>query len=252
MERQDSMENKKPEVTIYILVYNNAEELPATITSVMKQTYTDAEIILSDDGSQNYDAAILEQYAATLRKKYGRVRININEKNLGTVKHLNKVLKMADGRYLLSCSSGDVFADEDTVEKIVKAFKRKKTLLLTTRRVDVLPGKKKVRPFAVLGILLTLAPGMLLNYMVRKKNVISGCCTFYRKELFERYGYFDERYHLVEDYPYYVMLLQKGVRFGWSGMVSVRHRLGGVSTGRIHPSIYKDIELMRSLWKENG
>lgn len=252
MERHDPMESKKPTVTIYILVYNNAEELPATIESVMKQTYLDAEVILSDDGSQNYDVSILEQHAAVLRKKYGQVRININEKNVGTVKHLNRVLKMACGRYLISCSSGDVFAKEDTVEKIVKAFEQKGMLLLTTRRMDVMPEKKKVRPSVLVGMLLKFAPNMLLDYMVRKKNVISGCCTFYQKELFETYGYFDERYHLVEDYPYYVMLLQRKVRFGWSGMVSIHHRMGGVSTGRVHPSIYKDIELMRSLLKQNG
>lgn len=252
MEGHDCMESKKPTVTIYILVYNNAEELPATIESVMKQTYPDAEVILSDDGSQNYNISILDQYAAVLRKKYGRVRININEMNVGTVKHLNRVFGMADGKYLISCSSGDVFAKEDTVEKIVGEFEKKKTLLLTTRRLDVMPGKKKVRPFALTGILLKFAPDILLNYMVRKKNVISGCCTFYQKELFETYGFFDEKYHLVEDYPYYIMLLQKKVRFGWSSMVSVHHRMGGVSTGRIHPSIYKDIELMRSSWKKES
>lgn len=246
------MESKKPTVTIYILIYNNAEELPATIESVMKQTYTDAEVILSDDGSQNYDVSVLERYAAELRKKYGRVRINLNEKNVGTVKHLNRVLKMAEGRYLVSCSSGDTFAGEDTVEKIVRAFERKNTLLLTTRRMDIMPGKRKPRPLAIMGILLKFFPGILLDYMVRKKNVISGCCTFYQKELFERYGYFDERYHLVEDYPYYVMLLKKKVCFGWNGMISIRHRMGGVSTGRVHPSIYKDIELMRSLLKQDG
>ncbi|MDE6713505.1 MAG: glycosyltransferase [Lachnospiraceae bacterium] len=246
------MESIKPTVTIYILVYNNADELPATIESVMKQTYTDAEVILSDDGSQNYNVSILEQYAATLRKKYGQVRININEKNVGTVKHLNRVLKMAEGKYLLSCSSGDIFAKEDTVEKIVKVFEQKGTLLLTTRRMDVMPEKKKMRPSVLTGILLMYAPGILLDYMIRKKNVLSGCCTFYQKKLFESYGYFDERYHLVEDYPYYVMLLQKKVKFGWSSMVSIHHRMGGVSTGRVHPSIYKDIELMRSLLKKEG
>lgn len=252
MERHNRMEGRKPTVTIYILVYNNAEELPATVASVMKQTYADAEVIISDDGSQNYDVSILERYAAELRKKYGQVRINLNETNVGTVKHLNRVLHMAEGTYLISCSSGDTFAGEDTVEKIVSAFQRQKTLLLTSRRLDVTPKKEKVRPPALTGLLLKAAPGMLLDYMVKKKNVISGCCTFYQKELFERYGYFDERYHLVEDYPYYVMLLQKKVRFGWSAMVSVRHRMGGVSTGRIHPSIYKDIELMRSLWKKES
>lgn len=244
------MENEKPQVTIYIIIYNNADELPVTIDSVMEQTITDAEIILSDDGSQNYDFRILEEYAERLRKKYSRVRININEQNVGTVKHLNKVLKMAEGQYLLTCASGDAFAAADSVEKIVNRFKKKNLQILTTRRLEVGKGKK-VRPSLLVGIFLLIAPGKLLDYMIQKKNVISGCCTFYRKDLFEQYGYFDEKYHLVEDYPYYVMLLQKKVKIGWSSMVSIRHRMGGVSTGKIHPSIYKDIELMRESLQEN-
>ena len=239
------MENNQPYVTIFILIYNNAEELPATINSVMKQTYDNAEIVLSDDGSKNYDTKILEEYADTLRERFRQVRVNINEQNVGTVKHLNKVLKMAEGKYLISCSAGDCFAEDNTVEKIVRLFEKKDVMILTTRRMDVGKNKRKCRPSYLLGIALKLCPDRLLDYMINKKNVISGCCTFYRKDLFEKYGYFDEQYFLVEDYPYYVMLLQKKVCFGWSGMVSIRHRMGGVSTGKVHPAIYQDIERMR-------
>ena len=239
------MEQNQPHVTIFILIYNNAKELPATIDSVMKQTYTDAEIILSDDGSGTYDTKVLEEYADTLKKKFRQVRININEQNVGTVKHLNSVLKMAKGKYLISCSSGDSFAKDNTVEKIVRYFERKDVMILTTRRADVGEKKRKYRPPRFVGMLLRFFPDKLLNYMIEKKNVISGCCTFYRKDLFEKYGFFDEQYFLVEDYPYYVMLLQNKVRFGWSGMVSICHRMGGVSTGKVHPAIYRDIELMR-------
>ena len=240
------MGTNQPYVTIFILIYNNAEELPATVDSVMKQTYANAEIILSDDGSKNYDTKILEEYADILKKKFRQVKININEQNVGTVKHLNKVLKMAEGKYLISCSAGDAFTGNNTVEKIVRIFEKKDVMILTTRREDAGENKIKRRPSHLLGIALKLCPGRLLDYMINKKNVISGCCTFYREDLFERYGYFDEQYFLVEDYPYYVMLLQKKVRFGWSSMASIRHRMGGVSTGKVHPAIYEDIERMRA------
>lgn len=245
------METTQPYVTIFILIYNNAGELPATIDSVMQQTYANAEIILSDDGSKNYDTKILEEHAETLRKKFRQVKVNINEQNVGTVKHLNRVLKMAEGKYLISCSAGDCFAGNNTVEKIVRLFEKKNCMILTTRRDDVGNNRKKQRPSYLVGIALNLCPGRLLDYMINKKNVISGCCTFYRKDLFEKYGFFDEQYFLVEDYPYYVMLLQKKVRFGWSGMVSIRHRMGGVSTGKVHPAIYQDIERMRENLKNS-
>ena len=79
--------------------------------------------------------------------------------------------------------------------------------------------------------------------MICKKNVLSGCCTFGAKELFETYGYYDEAYHLVEDYPYYVMLLRKKVPFGRANYPAIVHGIGGVSTGKVHPSIYKFLEL---------
>lgn len=239
----------KKKATIFILVYNNSDELGATVESVMEQKNIDAEIILSDDGSSNYDTALLEDYAIRLRERYDTVRVNVNEQNVGTVKHLNRIIQMADGEYLISCSSGDRFRDENTVADIILDFEKQKTLILSTRRMDVSVGgeKKSIRPATLVGILLKFAPQWILHYMLHKKNVLSGCCTFYKKELFEKYGYFDERYHLVEDYPYYVKLLQKKVPFGVSNRVTVLHRMGGVSTGKVHPSIYKDIELMHSL-----
>lgn len=235
----------KPLVTVYVLVYNNVDGLESTINSVYEQDYNNAEIIISDDGSSNYDTSVLNGYADKLREKYSKVRVNVNEQNVGTVKHLNRVFKMAEGDILVTCSSGDTFAAANAVSGLVKQFEKTNKLIITTRRIDRYQGYDKVRPSVVLGIALKLFPQRLLDYIVAKKNVLSGCCTFYRKEIFEEYGYLDERYHLVEDYPYYVMLLRNRVSFGFYKKPVIIHTIGGVSTGKIHPSIYKDIKRLR-------
>lgn len=237
------MKNKK--LTIYILVYNNSDGLEYTINSVMEQDIADAEIIISDDGSTNYNLTLLDEYADRLRSKYSRVIVNVNEKNLGTVKHLNKVFSMATGDVLITCSSGDAFANKESVASIVDAFDKTDNLIITSRRIDRYPDHDKKRPSQLLGLLLAFWPKKLMNYMIRKKNLISGCSTFYRKEIFDKYGILDERYHLVEDYPYYINLLRKGVKIGFLNKAVIVHTMGGVSTGKIHPSIYNDINLMR-------
>lgn len=239
--------DKTIKATIFILVYNNANELETTINSVFNQSINDeAEVIISDDGSTNYDIEILEKYANYLRGRYKHVTVNVNEENVGTVKHLNKVFKMAKGQYLFSCSSGDRFYSGTTVEETIGFMEKKDLMIVTSKRVDVYDnGKSRVRPGMRVGWWLKRNPKKLLNYMIRKKNVLSGCCTFYKKELFEQYGYHDERFHLVEDYPYYVNLLRKDVTIGWLASPTVYHSIGGVSTGKVHPSIYSDIELLR-------
>lgn len=242
----------KPLVTIFILVYNNADQLDTTVESVLSQDYDNAEIIISDDGSTKYDTSILHEYEEKFRKRYHQVRVNINEQNVGTVKHLNRVFHMAEGKYLFSCSSGDRYAADNVISSLVERFEKTDALLITTKRIDeYTDAPARVRPSGLVGVALNLFPGLLLKYMIDKKNVLSGCCTFYSKKLFETEGYLDERYHLVEDYPLYVKLLSKGVKIHWYGIKSVVHTIGGVSTGHIHPSIYKDIELLRSEYKKD-
>ena len=77
----------------------------------MCQDYTNAEIILSDDGSTKYDTSELNKYAEELKKVFADVRININEQNVGTVKHLNKIISMDKN-------------DKTKVENLVKGLKK--------------------------------------------------------------------------------------------------------------------------------
>ena len=236
----------KPFITISVSIYNNIKGLEKTIPSILCQDYTNAEIILSDDGSTKYDTLELNKYAEELKKVFADVRININEQNVGTVKHLNKIISMSKGKYFLDISPGDAFADSHTVSDIVDTFERTGRLIVTSRRRDEYDdGHNKVRPRATLGLKLKFFSKQLKSFMLRKRNVISGCGTYYSRELFEKYGTFDEQYRLVEDYPYYVMLLDRKVRFAWLGKVTVSHEMGGVSNGDVHPQVIKDIELLK-------
>ena len=240
------MKTDKPPVTITITMYNNPEGLEKTVPSIISQDYDNAEIIISDDGSTKYDKAILEKYADMLREKYPEVRINLLEQNVGTVKHVNKAFALAKGKYIFDLSPGDFFYSSDVVSSIVNQFEKTGKMIITSRRADVYDdGHEKIRPGVHTGFLLKFFPKQLLNYMLTKKNVLSGCGTFYSRKLFDECGMFDEQYKLVEDYTYYVMILYKGISFGWTSKVTVGHEMGGVSNGDVHPLVYQDIELLK-------
>ena len=237
----------EPFITITISMYNNIEGLEKTVPSIMKQDYKNAEVIISDDGSTKFDTSKIYEYADILRTKYKDVYVNINEKNEGTVKHLNKIYKMAKGKYFYDVSPGDELVDTDTLTKVTDYFEKTGLLLVSTKRRDEYDdGHIKIRPSFLVGIALKFFPKLLCKYMINKKNVLSGCGTYYCKEMFEKYGYFNEEYVLLEDYPYYVSLLEKGVKIGWYSKVTISHEMGGVSNGDVHPLIWKDIEHFKS------
>ncbi len=54
----------RPSVTVCIGVYNGAQRLPFALESVRAQTFTDYEILVVDDGSQDDSAAVAERYGA--------------------------------------------------------------------------------------------------------------------------------------------------------------------------------------------
>ncbi len=237
---------EKPIVTVRVMIYNNASKLHETIDSIIMQDYDAIEVIISDDGSTDPDRELLEKERQRAAEKCLDALLLPAHENMGTVAHLNLINKKANGRYLMSCCPGDVLNDAHTVSSIVEAFEKTGCRYLTSRRLDVYDDHTKVRPYAFTGLLLSCMPGRLMNHMIKNRNLISGCSSFERKDIFETYGPYDEDYRLLEDFPFVIKLLQKKEKIGFLNKVTVRHGMGsGVSTGEIHPAIYKDLMTMR-------
>ena len=110
---------KQPAVSIIVMVYRNADALTRTVDSILALSLPEVQVILSDDGSPEDLTEDLEVAAARLRKKYTDVQVRIGRENVGTVRHFNELIGMAKGDYIVPCSSGDGFADADTLKDLI-------------------------------------------------------------------------------------------------------------------------------------
>lgn len=59
------MEQKTPDISVIIPIYNVEEYLEACLDSVVQQTKDNLEVIMIDDGSQDGSGAIARRYAQT-------------------------------------------------------------------------------------------------------------------------------------------------------------------------------------------
>ena len=91
-----------PKISVIIPVYNTEKYLSECLDSVLKQTFTDIEVICVNDGSSDNSAKILEQYAA--RDK--RIHI-INQKNSGVVTARNNGIKNAQSDLIFPLDGDD-------------------------------------------------------------------------------------------------------------------------------------------------
>jgi len=98
------MSDQQPLVSVLMTSYNRERYIAAAIESVLNSTYRNLELIINDDCSQDSTVAIAQTYA----DKDDRVRLYINEKNIGDYPNRNKVASYAKGKYLKYLDSDDL------------------------------------------------------------------------------------------------------------------------------------------------
>lgn len=105
-------------VSIIMPSYNTANYIRASITSVQKQTYTNWELIIVDDGStDNTDEVVAELLSD------GRIRYLKNDRNSGAAVSRNRALREANGKWIAFLDSDDLWYP-DKLEKQIDFMKK--------------------------------------------------------------------------------------------------------------------------------
>ena len=114
---------KKQLVSMCIFTYNQQAYIEDALKGALNQTYSNLEIIISDDCSTDDTFKIVEEYV----KGYGgphKIVLNRNDHNLGIRDHFNKVVyKMAKGKVLIM-GAGDDISTSERVSETVRFFDR--------------------------------------------------------------------------------------------------------------------------------
>jgi hypothetical protein len=93
-----------PLVSVLMTCYNREKFLPAAIESVLWQTFEDFELIIVDDRSTDGSVEIAREYA----RRDSRIRVVVNETNLGQFANRNYAITLARGQFIKYHDSDDV------------------------------------------------------------------------------------------------------------------------------------------------
>jgi glycosyltransferase involved in cell wall biosynthesis len=109
-------------------VHNQLDTLSAALNSIVKQTFTDWELILVSDGSDMETENYLKQFA----QKHSQVQLIINSRHIGLTKSLNKGLKEAKGKYLARMDADDVCLPDRLKQQVAYLEDHQEIALLGT------------------------------------------------------------------------------------------------------------------------
>ena len=232
--------SKIKKISILTLTYNNSDLLGKAISSVNRQRINskyEVEYLVVDDHSSNLNMEHIESYLTLCPFQ---CKLIINPQNIGTVRSFNQAISGAIGDIIIPLSADDEFYDEYVVSNIIDEFERSHALIITGLRALIKDNiEQRTLPF-ITDTVFFESESALLKRIILKGNIISGASTYYHRKIFEKIGLFDERYQLLEDFPFYVKALSNGINIHLLRRKVIRYRTGGVSDSDTMNPILKE------------
>jgi glycosyltransferase involved in cell wall biosynthesis len=102
------MNEKNPEISIAMATFNGEKFLREQLDSILRQTFSDFELIISDDGSADETMTILTEY----EKIDPRIKIVQNSGEHGVVQNFQNALKICRGKFIAFSDQDDVWTDD--------------------------------------------------------------------------------------------------------------------------------------------
>lgn len=176
-------ETGNPLVTFMLLSYNQEKFIREAITGVFSQTYSPLQIIISDDYSSDATYEIIEEMASQYFGPH-EIILNRNNKNMGIGSHINKIMVLATGEWIVG-AAGDDISTPNRTEEIVKAAQRKdvKPLSIWSRAQHMTSDGNLLDKHEY-----SDGKPHSIKEIVNNKKVVMGCSHAWHRDVFRIFG----------------------------------------------------------------
>lgn len=183
-------------ISIIMAAYNAEKTIEQAINSVLRQTYTDFELLVVNDCSKDRTVELVKSIAA----KDNRVRLISNEKNSGVSFTRKHGLEESNGSWVAILDSDDAWAP-DKLGKQIELQKRTNADLLFTGSAFMDSDGQPIDWYLH-------APAEVTYRQLLKQNVLSNSSALVRKELYAKHYAIGDGMH--EDFAIWLSILKEG------------------------------------------
>ena len=124
-----------PLLTIGMPVYNGANFIADAIESILSQSFTDFELIISDNASIDETPEICRKFA----KRDKRIRYFRNSENIGAAANFNRIFHLGESKYFKWAAHDDELGP-DYLKKCIDILESSNEIVLCHSQVDVIDG----------------------------------------------------------------------------------------------------------------
>ncbi|NAT10279.1 hypothetical protein C4E22_01790 [ANME-1 cluster archaeon AG-394-G06] len=220
-------------VSIILPTYNRANILERCINSVLAQSYSDWELIISDDGSEDNTQIIAKKY----EKKDSRVRYHRNAVCQGLPRNRNVAVSISQGD-LIFFIEDDLILEQNCLEILVKTFEELEQRVpvgaIAPRLIDDRDKKDYFQKKDIhKACVIDKKTGRIYNNFGLESDVLQECpslhaCSLIPKSVFEDVGGYEEnRYkgtYTHEEHDFYFQVKKRGYKLYFQSKAITYHK----------------------------
>jgi len=214
---QTQQDEKKYKLSI-ITICLNEPNVEKTCKSIVWQTNQNFEWIVIDGGSNKETLDVFEKYKHRINKF-------ISEKDKGIYNACNKGIRLAEGEFVLLINAGDTLYKETVIEDIFKCGLSE----------DMVYGDYAINAQLHNGDYGKLTTSFFM------KGTLHTPATIVRKILYEKYGYFDEKYKIASDFKAFALFFKNNASYKYIPVIISDFDINGISSSKKnHKLLFKE------------
>lgn len=220
-------------ISVVVITYNSEKTVVETLDSILNQSYQNIELIISDDASTDNTVDTVKKWITCNSGRFYKSLVETSDTNQGVVKNVNRGVSVSSGDYVQIIAGDDILLNDALTIKYHNSDEDK-CIVVT-----------KVKVFGEATRISAMEKICEESYKILKKDsktqfkkllinnyIVAPCWGFVPRKVYEQIGLYDERFNMIEDYPFLIKLLSNGYRFKFVDEVTALYRVHSASVSQ--------------------
>ena len=241
------MQNNNPLVSVPVITYNSSKYVLETLESIKAQTYQNIELIVSDDCSTDNTVEICRKWIEENKERFIRTEIITSEINTGVSANGNRGRNACRGEWIKGIAGDDLLMP-NCIQEYIDYVNKNRDQYFVFAKIEPFGSTSEMHTIYETSVFdssfFDLKNEEQLERLIFTGNCIPASTCFYnRNKAIENEIINDERIPLLEDWPKWIKVLERGLKLGFINKKLIKYRIHekSLSTSKI-----RSIDAIRS------
>jgi glycosyltransferase involved in cell wall biosynthesis len=223
-----------PLVSVVVITYNSSKFIYDTLESIKKQSYSNLELIVSDDCSKDDTINVVTKWINNNFIRFRRIEIVQVDSNTGIPSNCNRGILAASGRFIKIIAGDDLLLDNCIELNLSFIGNDRRVKVLHSNAFEFFDSNNNQNQAKKVGNTCFNHPSInskqQFDYL-KFSWPVNASTLFFDKVIFDEFGLYDENFK-IEDWPFLLKLVSSGVKIYYLNEFTTKYRIHSNSITR--------------------